>query len=93
MQTFIAQQDSVVSNIVAANLNENANLIFNAGSTTTGVSGVEIDSSSVADTATHQLRLIDFWDTPNNDATANNSVLVVKINNHKMMAHTGTQGV
>ena len=93
MQTFIAQQDSVVSNIVAANLNENANLIFNAGSTTTGVSGVEIDSSSAATTATHQLRLIDFWDTPNNDATANNSVLVVKINNHKMMAHTGTEGV
>lgn len=93
MQTFIAQQDSVVSNIVAANLNENANLIFNAGSTTTGVSGVEIDSSSVADTATHQVRLIDFWDVPDNDATLDNSVLVVKINNHKLMAHTGTQGV
>ena len=93
MQTFIAQQDSVVSNIVAANLNENANLIFNAGSTTTGVSGVEIDSSSVADTATHQVRLIDFWDVPDNDATLDNSVLVIKINNHKLMAHTGTQGV
>ena len=93
MQTFIAQQDSVVSNIVAANLNENANLIFGAGSTTTGVSGVEIDSSSAAATATHQVRLIDFWDVPDNDATANNSVLVIKINNHKLMAHTGTQGV
>jgi hypothetical protein len=93
MQTFIAQQDSVVSNIVAANLNENANLIFNAGNTTTGVSGVEIDSSSAAITATHQVRLISFWDTPSNDATANNSVLVVKINNHQLMAHTGTAGV
>ena len=93
MQTFIAQQDSVVSNLVAANLNENANLIFNAGSTTTGVSGIEIDSSSAATTATHQVRLIDFWDVPDNDATANNSVLVIKINNHKMMAHTGTEGV
>ena len=93
MQTFIAQQDSVVSNLVAANLNENANLIFNAGSTTKGVSGIEIDSSSAATTATHQVRLIDFWDVPDNDATANNSVLVIKINNHKMMAHTGTEGV
>ena len=93
MQSFIAQQDSVVSNIVAANLNENANLIFNAGSTTTGVAGVEIDSSSAAITATHQERLISYWDVPSNDATANNSVIVVKINNHQHMAHTGTAGV
>ena len=93
MQSFIAQQDSVVSNIVAANLNENANLIFNAGNTTTGVSGVEIDSSSAAITATHQVRLISFWDVPSNEATANNSGIVVKINNHQLMAHTGTQGV
>ena len=93
MQTFIAQQDSVVSNIVAANLNENANLIFNAGNTTTGVSGVEIDSSTADVTATLQVRLIDFYAVPSNNTTANNSVFVVKINNHKLMGGTGTLGV
>ena len=31
MQTFIVQQDSVGSNLLAANLNENADLVFNAG--------------------------------------------------------------
>ena len=87
-QTFIAQQDSVGANLVAADLNTNANLVFGAGNTTT-----EIDSSTSATTATHQVRLIDFYDTPDNDATANNSVLVIKINNHSMMAHTGTVGV
>ena len=92
-QSFIAQQDSDSVNLVAANLNENCNLVFGAGNTTTGVSGVEIDSSSKNTTATHQVRLISFWDTPSNDATANNSVFVVKINNHQLMGGTGTQGV
>jgi hypothetical protein len=92
-QLFIAQQDSAVSNIVAADLNLNADLIFGAGSTTTGMSGVEIDSSSKNTTATLQVRLIDFYDVPSNDATANNSVIVVKINNHQLGSHTGTAGV
>jgi len=39
------------------------------------------------------VRLISFWDVPSNDATANNSVFVVKINNHQLMGGTGTQGV
>ena len=92
-QLFIAQQDSVSSNLVAADLNLNANMIFGAGNTTTGNSGVEIDSSTGATTATHQVKLIDFYDVPSNDATANNSILVVSINNHKMKGHTGTAGV
>ena len=92
-QLFIAQQDSDGSNLVAADLNLNADLVFGTGSTTTGMSGVEIDSSSKNTTATLQVRLIDFYDTPSNDATANNSILVVKINNHQLGSHTGTAGV
>ena len=92
-QLFIAQQDSAAGNIVAADLNLNADLVFGAGSTTTGMSGVEIDSSSKNTTAALQVRLIDFYDTPSNDATANNSILVVKINNHQLGSHTGTTGV
>ena len=92
-QLFIIQQDSDANNLVAANLNENCNLIgFGNGSTTTGVSVVEIDSSSKATTATHQVKLIDFYDTPSNDATANNSIFVVKINNHELNGGTGTTG-
>ena len=92
-QMFVVQQDSVGSNLVAADLNLNANLIFGTGSTTTGMSGVEIDSSTGAVTATHQVRLIAFYDTPSNDATANNSNLVVKINNHSLNGGTGTVGL
>ena len=93
MQTFIVQQDSDSSNLVAANLNENADLVFNAGNTVTGVSGVEIDSSSADVTATLQVRLIDFYNVPSNNTTANNSVFVVKINNSQLMGGTGTLGV
>ena len=92
-QLFIAQQDSDGSNLVAADLNLNADLVFGTGSTTTGMSGVEIDSSTKNTTAALQVRLIDFYDTPSNDATANNSILVVKINNHQLGSHTGTLGV
>ncbi len=68
-QLFICQQDSDATNLVAANLNENCNLVFGSGST-----------------------LIDFYDTPSNDATANNSIFVVKINNHELNGGTGTVG-
>ena len=92
-QLYIAQQDSVGSNVVAADLHTNANMVMAAGSTTTGMSKAEIDSSSKNTTATLQVRLMDFYDLPSNDATANNSILVVKINNHQLGSHTGTAGV
>ena len=92
-QLYIAQQDSAVSTLVAADLNQNCDLVFGAGSTTTGISGVEIDSSSKNTTAALNVKLIDFYDTPSNDATASNSVLVVKINNHELNSGTGTDGI
>ena len=92
-QLFIAQQDSASANAVVADLNLNANLVVGSGNTTTGISGMEIDSDSKNTTATLNVKLIDFYDTPSNDATANNSILVVKINNHELGSHTGTAGL
>ena len=92
-QLFIIQQDSVANNIVAADRNLNADFVTATGSTVTGMSKTEVDSSSKNTTAGLNLRIIDFYDTPSNDATANNSILVVKINNHQLGSHTGTTGV
>ena len=96
-QLFIAQQDSAASSLSAANINENANLVFGSGSTTTGLSGVEIDSSSATTTATLQVRIVSGYETPSNTistaAAGNNSVFVVKINNHQLGSSTGTAGV
>ena len=91
-QLFIAQQDSASANAVVADLNLNANLVVGSGNTTTGISGMEIDSDSKNTTATLNVKLIDFYDTPSNDATANNSIFVVKINNHELNGGTGTVG-
>ena len=96
-QLFVVQQDSVASSLSGANINENANLIFGSGSTTTGLSGVEIDSSSATTTATLQVRIVAGYETPSNTistaAAGNNSVFVVKINNHQLGSSTGTAGV
>ena len=93
-QLYIAQQDSVGSNVVAADLHTNANIVMAAGSTTTGMSKAEIESSTAATgNATYMLKILDFYDVPSNDASAANSVLVVKINNHQLAASTGTAGV
>ena len=91
-QLYIAQQDA--NDITAADLGNNAEMVMAAGSTTSGMSKAEIDSSTAATgNATHMLKLLDFYDVPSNDATSNNSILVVKINNHELGAHTGTAGV
>jgi len=91
-QLYIAQQDG--ADITAVDLGNNANMVMAAGSTTTGMSKAEIDSSTAATgNATFMLKIMDFYDTPSNDASAANSVLVVKINNHELGASTGTAGV
>ena len=91
-QLYIAQQDA--NDITVADLGNNANMVMAAGSTTTGMSKAEIDSSTAATgNATYMLKILDFYDTPSNDTTAANSVLVVKINNHQLAASTGTAGV
>ena len=91
-QLYIAQQDA--NDIGAADLGNNAEMIMAAGSTTTGMSKAEIDSSTAATgNATYMLKILDFYDVPSNDASAANSVLVVKINNHELGASTVTAGV
>ena len=91
-QLYIAQQDA--ADITAVDLGNNANMVMAAGSTTTGMSKAEIDSSTAATAnPTFMLKIMDFYDTPSNDASAANSVLVVKINNHQLGAGTGTAGV
>ena len=58
-QLYIAQQDA--NDIGAADLGNNAEMIMAAGSTTTGMSKAEIDSSTAATgNATYMLKISDF---------------------------------
>ena len=68
--------------LAATDLNRNAALIMGAGNTTTGFSGVEIDSDSVVDT-TEQLRLLRLVNRVNNEI-GEFAKWLVRINEHQL---------
>ena len=77
-QMFLIQNDGTSA---ATNYGLNADIVIGTGSTTTGVSANELDTSSIATTAALNLKIIGLWDVPNN-AVGANAVVVVKINEH-----------
>lgn len=77
---FEAQQAD--TDILDAAIGLNAEIVVAAGSTTTGKSNMEIDSTSAATTNTLSLQLMGFVDKPDNDRTLANSRLLVRINTH-----------
>lgn len=92
-QLFIMREDSDTSTLAQADMGLNVNMVAGTGNTTTGLSRWAIDSSSKATTATHQLRLIEFHQTPDNVFLDDYGVYVVKINNHANSTGTGAVGV
>jgi hypothetical protein len=77
-QLFLIQADE---DIVQADIGKNADVVGTGGSTTTGVSTMELDSSTIADTAALNLKIVGLYDVPGN-ALGNFAVVVVKINEH-----------
>ena len=77
-QLFIIQADE---DIEKADIGKNADVIGTGGSTTTGVSSMELDSSTIADTAALNLKIVGLWNVPGN-AFGDFAVVVVKINEH-----------
>jgi len=78
-QLFLIQADE---DVVQADIGLNANIAYTAGSSTTGVSGTELDSSTIANTATLALKIVGFYNTPENIRATNHVDVVVKINTH-----------
>jgi hypothetical protein len=77
-QLFLVQCDE---GFVAADVGKNADVIGTGGSTTTGVSTMELDSSTLAVTAALNLKTVGLYNVPGNDF-GTNAVVVVKINEH-----------
>jgi len=77
-QLFLIQADE---DIVQADIGKNADVVGTGGSTTTGVSTMELDSSTIANTAALNLKIVGLFDVPGN-ALGTNAVVVVKINEH-----------
>lgn len=77
-QLFIIQVDESVAQ---TQVGMNADVVGTGGSTTTGVSSMELDSSTIAKSAALNLKIVGLWDVPGNEF-GTNAVVVVKINEH-----------
>ena len=84
---FRVQEDSVASTLAATDVGNNADLVVAAGSTLTGQSGMELDSSSKA-TTTAQCRIVGLDNTPDNEIGTNANWLV-RIVEHRNVTATG----
>jgi hypothetical protein len=86
-QLFLVQCDE---GIVAADIGKNADVVGTGGSTTTGISTMELDSSTLATTAALNLKVVGLYNDVNNEF-GTNAVVVVKINEH-VYGSTGVAG-
>ena len=77
-QMFLVQCDA---GFVAADVGKNADVVGTGGSTITGVSTMELSSSTLATTAALNLKVIGLYNVPGNEF-GTNAVVVVKINEH-----------
>jgi hypothetical protein len=77
-QLFTIQVDESVAQ---ADIGKNADVVGTGGSTTTGQSTMELDSSTIANSAALNLKIVGLFDVPGN-SFGTNAVVVVKINEH-----------
>ena len=88
-QLYAIQEDSVGGAMAAASVGyANADLVAGSGSTTTGLSGWQLDSSTLQTTSTLQLRIIGLLRAPDN-AVGVNAKWVVRINLPALWAASG----
>lgn len=85
---YEVQEDSVGNNIAVTQVGNNFDLAYTAGSSTTGQSAAELDSSDASGTATAQFRLLGLAKHPDNAVGTNAKYLVV-INEHELKSTTG----
>ena len=84
---FEIQEDSVGNNITATMVGLNTDIVYTAGSTLTGRSAVELDSSGTG-TATAQLRILGLSKHRGNELGADANYDVI-INEHEFKQETG----
>lgn len=91
--TVFEIQENAGTPLGVASIGLNANVIVGAGSTTTGASGMEIDTTTEATTATLQLKILQAVQRVDNDPALTRARWLVTINNHQLGSSTGTAGV
>ena len=84
---------SVAAATITANVGLNGQFTTTAGSTTTGASGMQLDSSGLATTATLPLKIVGFPNRPDNIPGDTYFSYYVKLNNTTNGTGTGQAGV
>jgi hypothetical protein len=85
---FEIQEDAVGATTALVDVGENADIIVAAGSTTTGTSGMQLDSSTHT-ASSAQLRILGFAQRPDNEPASANAKLLVLINEHELKSTSG----
>lgn len=80
---FEIQEDSVGGNIAVGSIGLNGIIVGSGGSTATGLSAVELDSSSVAANAAYDFQILGVSPRAGNEVGSANCVFLVKLNNHQ----------
>lgn len=84
---------SVAAATITANVGQNGQFTLTAGSTVTGASGMQLDSSGLATTATLPLKIVGFPNRPDNIPGDTYFSYHVKLNSSLMSTGTGSAGV
>ena len=86
-----AQEDAVGGALAITNVGQNVGVDLTAGNTSTGTSGMSVDSSTAATTSTHPLRIAGFVNRPDNEVGNANAKVHVGFNTHqyKSVGNTG----
>ena len=85
-QLFEVQVSGAMAN---ANIGETANLVYTAGSTHSGTSKAEVNSSTYSTGANTAVKIVGLSGDPeNNDTTSDNCNIIVKFNKHLYSANT-----
>ena len=93
MDVYRVQSDDVGGDLAAVDVGLNADFIVGSGNATTGMSGVQLDTSTKNTTATLSLKIIGIDDRPSNVAFSTNQDLLVRLNNIELSGSTGTVGL
>jgi hypothetical protein len=86
------QEDAVGGALAITSVGQNVDVIVGAGSTTTGQSGMQADSSTANTTSTLVMRIIGFRQSPDNEIGNANSKVLLAFNVHQY-GSVGTTGV
>lgn len=84
---------SVAAATITANVGQNGQFTTTAGSTTTGASGMQLDSSGLATTATLPIKIVGFPNRPDNIPGDTYFSYYVKLNSITTGTGTGQAGV